>query len=80
MVIQNNHFGVLNKKYIMNNWCHRFLTLNSVDFPNYQQQGFQPNLRCLTTAFALQETALYHIERHCDVYVASLDQKAAFEN
>jgi len=24
--------------------------------------SFQPNLNCLTTAFALQETVLYHIE------------------
>ena len=50
----------------------KFLQLNSVDFPNSQQQGFQPVL-------ALQETVLYHIERHTDVYVASLDQKAAFD-
>ena len=57
----------------------KFLQLNSVEFPNPQQQGFQPNLSCLTTAFALQETVLYHIERHSDVYVASLDQKAAFD-
>jgi len=58
---------------------HKFLTLNSIDFPNKQQQGFQSNLSCLTTAFALQETVLYHVERHSDVYVASLDQKAAFD-
>jgi len=57
----------------------KFPQLNSVDFPNPQQQGFQPNLSCITTAFALQETVLYHIERHSDVYVASLDQKAAFD-
>jgi len=27
----------------------------------------------------MQETILYHIERHSNVYVASLDQKAAFD-
>jgi len=53
-----------------------FLTLNS---PKYQQQGFQHNLSCLTTAFALHETVLYHIGRHCDVYGAGLEQKVAFD-
>ena len=57
----------------------KFLKTSSINFPNAQQQGFQPSLSCLTTAFALQETVLYHIERHSDVYVASLDQKAAFD-
>jgi len=56
-----------------------FKKLYSVDCPNPQQQGFQPNLSCLTTAFALQKTVLYHIERHPDVYVARLDQKAVFD-
>jgi len=56
-----------------------FKKLYSVDYPYPQQQGFQPNLSCLTTAFALQETVLYHIERHSDVYVARLDQKTAFD-
>ena len=55
------------------------LTFNSVDSPNYQQQGFQLNLSYLTTASVLHEMVLYHIERHCDVYVASLEEKAAFD-
>jgi len=44
-----------------------------------KRQWFQHNLSCLTTAFVLHETVLYHIERHCDVYVASLEQKVAFD-
>jgi len=50
-----------------------------VNFPNPQQQGFQSNSSCLSTAFALQEIVLYHVERKTDVYVANLDQKAAFD-
>jgi len=50
-----------------------------IDFPCRQQNGFQRNLSCLTTAFNLQETVNFHIERHSDVYVAFLDQKAAFD-
>ena len=57
----------------------KFLKTNYVNFPNPQQQGFHPNLSCLTTAFALQETVLYHIKRHSDVYVVSFGQKAAFD-
>jgi len=56
-----------------------YLKSNLVDFPNSHQQCFQPGLSCLTTAFAMQETILYHMERYSNVYVASLDQKAAFD-
>jgi len=50
-----------------------------VNFPNLQQQGFQSSLSCLTIAYTLQETVLYHVERKSDVFVASFDQKAAFD-
>ena len=66
------------EKAILNR-VNNFLHINMVNFPNPQQQGFQSDLSCLTTAFALQETVLYHVERQSDVYVASLDQKAAFD-
>jgi len=66
------------EKVILNR-VNRFLHTDEVNFPNSQQQGFQSNLSCLTTSFALQKTVLYHIERKSDVYVASLDQKAALD-
>jgi len=56
-----------------------YLKSNLVDFPHSRQQGFQQGLSCLTNAFAMQETILYPVERHSNVYVASLDQQAAFD-
>jgi len=49
------------------------------NFPSPQQHGFQKHFSCVTAAFALQETIYYNIERQCNVYVAFLDQKAAFD-
>jgi len=66
------------EKVILNR-VYKFLHINMVNFPNPQQQGFQSNLSYLTTAFALGETVLYHVERKSDVYVASLDQKSVFD-
>jgi len=65
---------IIPKLYVLN-----YNFFNSVDISNIQQQGFQSSLSCRTAVFALQETILNHIERHSDVYVASLDQKAAFD-
>jgi len=56
------------------------LILNNVTFPNPQQQGFQENLSCITTAFNLQETILHNIEQNSNVYVAQLDIKGAFDS
>ena len=49
------------------------------NFPSPQQHGFQKQFSCITEAFALQEIIYYNIECQCNVYVAFLDQKAAFD-
>ena len=48
-------------------------------FPCPQQQGFQKKLSCNTAAFNLQETILYNLELHSNVYVAFLDIRKAFD-
>lgn len=53
--------------------------LSPSDFPNAQQQGFQPKLGCLTASFNLQETIFHNIERGSPVYVAFLDTQKAFD-
>lgn len=47
--------------------------LSTGDFPNPQQQGFQPKLGCLTASFNLQETICHNLELGSPVYVAFLD-------
>ena len=64
---------------VIPNIINIYINRNAVTFPNVQQKGFQLNLSCSTTAFALHETVLYYIERNSDVYLASLDQTAAFD-
>ena len=49
-------------------------------FPSPQQQGFQPGLSCITTAFCLQE-AIYDIANlNSQAFVAFLDFKSAFDS
>lgn len=57
-----------------------FFKDSNIQFPNQQQQGFQKNLSCITTAFNLQETVYHQIERNSSVYSGFLDQKAAFDS
>lgn len=52
--------------------------LSSTDFPNAQQQGFQPKLGSLTVSFNLQETIFHNFELGSLVYVAFLDTHKAF--
>jgi len=49
------------------------------DFPCAQQQGFRKQLSCMTATFNLQETIYQQIEGNSNVYVGTLDQKAAFD-
>ena len=67
------------EKVLLNRVTTEF-QLRLIDFPSNQQNGFQRNLSCLTTAFNMQETVYYQIENNSDVYVAFLDQKAAFDS
>ncbi|MEW8546047.1 MAG: reverse transcriptase family protein [Candidatus Thiodiazotropha sp.] len=56
-----------------------YLSVNSIVFPNRQQQGFQPKLSCISTVFNLQETIQYNIDQGSCTYVAFLDIKKAFD-
>ena len=47
--------------------------------PCPQQQGFQKKISCNAAAFNLQETILYNLELHSNVYVAFLDIRKAFD-
>ena len=51
----------------------------NISFPNSQQQGFQPNLSCVTTAYTVQEVIQYNIDRGSCTYVAFVDIKRAFD-
>jgi len=62
----------------MLNRINKFINTQSTNFPN-RQQGFQLDLSCLTAAFNLQETVYYNTERQSDIYIARLDQRAAFD-
>jgi hypothetical protein len=64
----------------MLNRIDTFIRKICIQFPSTQQHGFQKQLSCITTAFNLQETIAYHVDRQSDVYVAFLDQKGAFDS
>ena len=57
----------------------RLHILPSTQFPNPQQQGFQPSLGSITASFNLQETIFHNIEHGSPVYVAFLDTQKAFD-
>ena len=52
---------------------------NHIVFPNRQQQGFQPMLSCVSTAFVVQEVIQYNIDNGSCTYAAFLDTKRAFD-
>ena len=53
--------------------------LQTMTFPNKQQQGFQSNLGCLTASFILHETIYHNLELRNNTYVAFLDTRQAFD-
>ena len=57
----------------------QFLHDEKIIFPCPQQQGFQKNLSCITTAFNLQETICTNLDLHSNVYAAFLDTEKAFD-
>jgi hypothetical protein len=57
----------------------RLHILPSTQFPNPQQQGFQPSLGSITASFIFQETIFHNIEHGSSVYVAFLDTQKAFD-
>ncbi|MEW8545051.1 MAG: reverse transcriptase family protein, partial [Candidatus Thiodiazotropha sp.] len=57
-----------------------FLELNNIPFPNRQQQGFQPSLSCVSTAFLVQEVIQYNIDNGSCTYAAFLDTRRAFDS
>ena len=56
-----------------------FLKSANIKFPNSQQQGFQPQLNCITTAYTVQEVIQYNIDRGSCTYAAFVDIKRAFD-
>ena len=57
----------------------QFLHDEKIIFPCPQQQDFQKNLSCITTAFNLQETIYANLDLHSNVYAAFLDTEKAFD-
>lgn len=57
----------------------RLHILTSIQFPNPQQQGFQPSLGSIAASFNLQETIFHNVEHGSAVYVALLDTQKAFD-
>ena len=53
--------------------------LVDISFPNKQQQGFQPELGCLTASFVLHETVYHNLELGSNTYVGFLDTSKAFD-
>ena len=53
--------------------------LHDKEFPNKQQQGFLPNLGCLTASFVLHETIYHNLELGSNVYAGFLDSSKAFD-
>lgn len=58
-----------------------YFTLPLINFPNPQQQGFQPKLgcRCITASFNLQEIFNLHVEHGSPVYATFLGTRKAFD-
>ena len=72
---------VLYKIYekLIQNRMTLYLETNKIVFPNRQQQGFQPMLSCVSTAFVVQEVIQYNIDNGSCTYAAFLDTKRAFD-
>ena len=71
-------FSKIFEKLLLNR-INAYISCSKIQFPCPQQHGFQKQLSCITTAFNVQEAVFYNVERQSDVYVASLDQKGAFD-
>ena len=52
-----------------------YFDANNKLFPNRQQQGFQPSLSCVSTAFVVQEVIQYNIDNGSCTYAAFLIQE-----
>ena len=72
-------FSKLFEKLLLSR-VNTYISATKIEFPCRQQQGSQKQLSCITTSFNLQETVYYNVERSSDVYVASMDQKGAFDS
>ena len=72
---------VLYKIYekIIQNRITLYIDINNIAFPNPQQQGFQPMLSCVSTAFVVQEVIQYNMDNGSCTYAAFLDTKRAFD-
>lgn len=57
-----------------------YIDANNKLFPNRQQQGFQPSLSCISTAFVVQEVIQYNIDNGSCTYAAFFDTRRAFDS
>ena len=64
---------------ILNNRILTWTNLEHQQFPSAQQQGFQKQMSCATTAFTLHETINTIVEQNSTAYIAFLDIRKAFD-
>ena len=57
----------------------RFITFNSIQFPDPLQYAYQKHLSSLHASFIFQEVINYNVERGSKVYVCLLDTSKAFD-
>ncbi|OOZ37539.1 RNA-directed DNA polymerase, partial [Solemya elarraichensis gill symbiont] len=64
---------------VLNARLTTWTTVNHPEFPSSQQQGFQKQLSCTTTAFVLRETVQSCLDNNEKAFLSFLDIRKAFD-